>query len=774
MKVKSLLDGGLWSRATKLLAASAVTLGATQAVGCLNRPVEPVEPRTTSTVVEKLTQSAVDKVDLLLMLDNSRSMADKQQILKAAVPNLVSGLVNPNCLDDNGIPQPTAPKGPLEDCQNGFKREFPPVKDFHIGVVSSSLGGHGSDSCNPAKQGPSNDDHGELVDRQNAMAGSGKVATYQDKGFLAWDPAQKLMPPGTSSLDELSKSVQDLVVGVDQVGCGYEAQLEGWYRFLVDPDPYDTISVSGGYATPAGIDTKLLAQRVDFMRPSSLLAIIMLTDENDCSTKEYGQFWYAGQLQDPNNPGKNFHLPGSRAICKTNPDDKCCKSCGQGDGDCGPDPTCQNPLPAIDDDLNLRCFHQRERFGIDFLYPIDRYTQGLTSVTVPNRKGEMVPNPIYSDLNPMDNDSSIRDAGLVFLAGIVGVPWQDIARDPNDLKKGFKNSDELLKKDGMGVSTWDIILGDISNSDYAKRQPLDPLMIESVEPRSGNSPIVNQPLAAAGQGTPSTNKVNGKEYDIPKKDDLQYACVFDLPTSRDCTQKNTGCDCSPPAMGDPPTDSPLCMGTTQTKAKGYPGLRELAALKSVGAQGVVASICPAQVSTPGAADFGYDPAVGAIIDRLKVALAGKCLPRSLSPDKTTKQVPCLIIEARNTQGKCDNSCKDHKARLPISAAHKAAAKAAAASAPEAHWDCFCEIAQAANESATKDDLNACQNNKDPVMDSGGAQVDGWCYIDATTVPATGNASLVQECPVTERRKIRFVNDGNPDPGATLFITCSGE
>jgi len=60
-------------------------------MGCLSRPVEPVEPRRTSTIVERLTQSSVDKIDLVLAIDNSRSMADKQQILAKAVPDLVAG-----------------------------------------------------------------------------------------------------------------------------------------------------------------------------------------------------------------------------------------------------------------------------------------------------------------------------------------------------------------------------------------------------------------------------------------------------------------------------------------------------------------------------------------------------------------------------------------------------------------------------------------------------------------------------------------------------------
>jgi hypothetical protein len=59
--------------------------------------------------------------------------------------------------------------------------------------------------------------------------------------------------------------------------------------------------------------------------------------------------------------------------------------------------------------------------------------------------------------------------------------WQDIARDSNDLTKGFKDSEQLVAKDMNGVSTWDIILGDPAN--YVA--PKDPHMIESVQPRAG-------------------------------------------------------------------------------------------------------------------------------------------------------------------------------------------------------------------------------------------------------------------------------------------------
>jgi hypothetical protein len=572
--------------------------------------------------------SVSSKVDLLLMIDNSRSMADKQQILSAAVPDLVQRLANPPCVDGNGAPG-QQPAGPLDACPAGTKRVTAPVLDIHIGVISSSLGGHGSDACSvmndvqscPGSPNPGNNDAGHLLSRASACGGN-QVVTYQGKGFLAWDPEQKLLPPGEAQIGAIQidakgnvttvqpgliANFKDLVVGLGQVGCGYESQLESWYRFLVDPEPYQDITLQAGKATPTGIDSLLLAQRADFLRPSSLLAIVMLTDENDCSIQESGQFYFAAQQQNPQDSKKKFRLPRARKECLTNPNDPCCKSCAQDATGCPADAQCtMSPtLAETEDDINLRCFDQKRRFGIDFLYPIDRYTSALKSAMVPNRAGAMVPNPIFTDLNVSDDDSAIRDPQLVVLAGIVGVPWQSIARDPGDVTKGFRNAGEMTVNDANGHSGWDVVLGDPGN--YVA--PVDPHMVESVAPRKG---------LPGPQSPPNADPINGHEYTIANND-LQYACTFPLPTPRDCSVMGVnGCDCNPN------TDNPLCdpnNKSMQLRAKGYPGLRELAVLKGVSTQGVVASVCAAQVAAPEQSDYGYRPAMAAITAALLPHLA---------------------------------------------------------------------------------------------------------------------------------------------------------
>jgi hypothetical protein len=783
-----------WRRLLRVTATTAAVAAvtATTAMGCLDRPIEPVEPRTTSTIVERLTQSAVDKIDLLLVIDNSRSMADKQEILNLAIPDLVNQLVNPYCVDDSGMRLPDAqqPADPLAECPPASQREFDPILDIHIGVITTSLGGHGADSCNGNGSATEND-HGYLITRSSADGSTPPVETWNNKGFLVWDPDTmdpSHSPQGQTDIAALNADVQALVGGAGEVGCGYEAQLESWYRFLIDPDPYQDIALENNSAILQGTDNDLLQMRTAFLRPDSLLAIIMLSDENDCSIRDGGQFYFAGQIYQPgtNNP---YHLPPARAACASNPNDPCCRSCGQGPGD-GCDASadmCGGALPALEDNINLRCWDMKRRFGIEFLWPIDRYVSGLTSPQVSDRNGNVVSNPLYRDLDLTDTNNAVRDPGLVFVAGIVGVPWQDIARKnaagQPDLLTGLNAEGEEVGGFQSGAelalnATFDLILGDPScyHTD-ANCLPDDPLMVEDVSPRTGTHPITGETPAPASD--PLGNQINGHEYGIPNKDDLQYACIFDLATPRDCTMASTNCDCT-----DANNDNPLCynagFGTTQYRAKAYPGVRELQLLKAVGTQGIVGSICPAQQSDDTLFNFGYRPAVGAIVERLKQALGGQCLSRSLTPD-ALGQVSCIILEARIAPD-CQAVCSA-AGRRPID--QNDPAVTAAKDDPitqnadgTERYDCYCEIPQLDNgdpNSNADDNLFACQTDvSETPVNGGGGAVDGWCYIDATTAPPVGNVELVENCPENEERIIRFVGAGAATAGATLFITCTGE
>jgi hypothetical protein len=556
------------------------------------------------------------KVDLLVMIDNSRGMRDKQVVLADGIDELLGVFVNPRCLDADGAPVANQPATSADPCPPGSQREHDAVVDLQVGIITSSIGGHGSDACDNTVF-PTENDHAHLVSRADP-SGSTQLPTWDDKGFLAWDPNQALAPPGSCSPQALASDLDKMIDGVGEVGCGFEAPLESWYRFLVEPDPYDSIDVQNGLAVLVGTDQILVAQRAAFVRPDSVLVVVMLTEENDCSTRDGGQFYLSNQIFAPST-AEPFHLPKPRAACAVDPNDPCCRSCGQPAGlgcDTSQD-DCSAPLSASEDALTLRCFDQKRRFGVDFLWPVDRYVDGLTSTVVADRHGNLVQNPLFAQgRSPSD----------VYLAGIIGVPWQDIARRDSsgapdlvagldadgDAVGGMQSASELVAN---GV--WDLILGNPA----AYVPPDDPLMVESIAPRTGQNPVTGDALAPPGAGL-LANPINGHEYSIPDNDDLQYACIFELPQPRDCTTTMDACECKSPS-----NDNPLCQaangqfGTTQYYAKAYPGRRQLQLLEAVGNQAIVGSICPAPVADPASSARGYRPTFAALAEAVRASLA---------------------------------------------------------------------------------------------------------------------------------------------------------
>src|SRR6185295_2610506 len=123
---------------------------------------------------------------------------------------------------------------------------------MHIGIVSSALGGGGSELCVPSGNDPTHqDDKGHLLNRTVTNNADGppinnaKPTDGNGGNFLAWLPASdpknagKTPPNVTPYSDgqegQLETDFKALVQGVQQHGCGLEAQLESWYRFLVQP-----------------------------------------------------------------------------------------------------------------------------------------------------------------------------------------------------------------------------------------------------------------------------------------------------------------------------------------------------------------------------------------------------------------------------------------------------------------------------------------------------------------------------------------------------------
>lgn len=548
-----------------------------------------------------------EKLDLLFVVDNSVSMGDKQALFKEAVGDMIDQLVNPPCLSTDT--EVFVDKDAEGKCPTGSKRIFDPVKDIHIGILTSSLGPRGAvdeeipDGCEDAPRG---NDKAHLLPfvRDGLLADS-----YNQQGFLVWDPEAAQTPPGESDVAALITKFQAQVDAVGEDGCGFEAPLEAAYRFLVDPEPYETVArvPCDGMAAeddplcaaPQGTDAALLQQRAAFLRPDSVVVVMYLTDENDCSIRTAGQ----GFLAIRNSP----LLGNGTSICATDPNNACCHSCNV------PDANIPAGCPAKDangcdagsndsyEAFNIRCFNQKQRFGVDFLRNPQIYSQGFTGLQVGNRAGQAVNNPLVT---------ADRGKEKVFVVGIVGVPWQSTASEetlasPNDL--------DLRRED---QTNWDMFLG---------AEPTDGFNKESLVARAGTNPFTGETIGGPG----TWNSINGHDRPMAANDgyddDLQYSCIFPLAETRDCAADGNACDCYSETLADETVlnyaaNNPLCWDaatstytSVQRYAKAYPGTRVIQVLKDVGGQGVLASICPKQSTLKTQQDYIYRPVIRALL-----------------------------------------------------------------------------------------------------------------------------------------------------------------
>ena len=177
-----------------------------------------------------------NKLDLLLMVDDSASMAPLQAKLAQQVPNLLNG---------------------LEDATTGL---YP---DLHVGVVSSSMGGGAWSNVNQCGAGSHPGDDGGKLQQGPGGAGSGACAMlHMGEKFLANGDGTAAAPANFDG--DIGVAVQCMAKLGDN-GCGFEAPLG-----------------SIAYALAKALDP-LDPDNAGFLRPDARLAIVMLTNEDDCS-----------------------------------------------------------------------------------------------------------------------------------------------------------------------------------------------------------------------------------------------------------------------------------------------------------------------------------------------------------------------------------------------------------------------------------------------------------------------------------------------------------
>jgi hypothetical protein len=285
-----------------LLVAAAALLG-----GCLKRKLKPLNPCLVSGVVAEIAVTNIDKVDLLFMVDNSGSMREEQESLREEFPKIIDVLTR-------GVRA------------NG--EMFPPAKDLHLGVVSSDMGLvgiQGIDKCSDLG-------HDGIMRNTPSPDVAGCQASYPR--FLSY----------VAGVNDQAQTSTDFacIASLGTDGCGFEQQLEAvlkalWPSVDTDPmtgEPIDNRITFLGNAEGFGMLGHGDTDNAGFLRNDpavglSLIAIIMVTDEEDCSSKDTIHFI--------------------------------------------PNPLPEDPLAM--QDLNLRCFYNAQN-----LYPLERYINGYKAL----------------------------------------------------------------------------------------------------------------------------------------------------------------------------------------------------------------------------------------------------------------------------------------------------------------------------------------------------------------------------------------------------------
>ena len=195
-------------------------------------------------------------LDLLFLIDDTTRL-ESQADLTAEVPRLLTALTT----------------GQLP----GSETTFEPFESIHLGVITSDMGSGPEGECDSlfGKDG--------VLQTQGNTANPSCLATYPSwLSFASADGA-----PTTLAEDAVC-----LLSALGYQGCGFEQPLEALLKALTPsttPITFSEDTVGHGDGQNAG-----------FLRPDSLLAILALSDEDDCSASDLGLFDAEDPRFDPN------------------------------------------------------------------------------------------------------------------------------------------------------------------------------------------------------------------------------------------------------------------------------------------------------------------------------------------------------------------------------------------------------------------------------------------------------------------------------------------
>lgn len=228
--------------------------------GCFERSLRAVSPCTRSSVAQSLRVQYVDSVDLLFVIDDSGSMEDEQRALRREIPRLVSALASGD-RDGDGV------------------RDFRPVRSLQVGVVSTDMG---TGAATPGAYGSCRRGNGRdgVLLRADACGGSTPYFTSA---------------PGMDAAGFVESVACATNLGIG--GCGLEQQLEAALKAVTPATP--VAWTAPGYVPPRFLDPDTgafvlpghaLGANSGFVREGSVLAVVIVTDEEDCSAADSSIF----------------------------------------------------------------------------------------------------------------------------------------------------------------------------------------------------------------------------------------------------------------------------------------------------------------------------------------------------------------------------------------------------------------------------------------------------------------------------------------------------
>lgn len=293
------------SAMSALVVASVTTVALVS--GCVDRDLVELNPCLVRTVDESIATKGATRVDLLFVIDDSGSMEAEQRLLRTQFVRMIDLL--------------TSGQRP-----NG--EHFEPIADMHVGVVSTDLGASAAipgDACTvPGKDGLL-----QAMASQDPELQCDSLAL--DRPFLSYRDGD--------DADALARNFQ-CIATLGTKGCGYEQPLEAMLKAL-SPAP-DQVALPVPELRFFGAARELTlghgaAANAGFLRgldgsEDSILAVVVVTDEEDCSARDPSFFDSYGQsiarrnvlCQDADQEGKLFevrrYVDGLRALRPNHPE----------------------------------------------------------------------------------------------------------------------------------------------------------------------------------------------------------------------------------------------------------------------------------------------------------------------------------------------------------------------------------------------------------------------------------------------------------------------